>query len=59
MTRAAFARPDSDAPRVDLARMALSSDAAAIALGVLRSYFFTDIPALVANAEKGAVHGDR
>ena len=39
--------------------MALSPDAAAIALGVSRSFFFAEILPLLAYARKGAAHGDR
>jgi hypothetical protein len=37
--------------------MALSPDEAAIALGVSRSFFFTEILPLLADARKGAAHG--
>jgi hypothetical protein len=38
--------------------MALSPDEAAIALGVSRSVFFAEILPLLADARKGAAHGD-
>jgi hypothetical protein len=59
MTRAAPARPDSDARRAGVARMALSPDEAAIALGVSRSFFFAESLPLLADTRKGAAHGDR
>ena len=59
MTRAAPTRSDSDARRAGVARMALSPDEAAIALGVSRSFFFAEILPLLAVVRKGAAHGDR
>jgi hypothetical protein len=59
MTRAAPTRSDPDARRPGLARIALSPNEAAIALGVPRSFFFAEILLLLADAQKRAAHGDR
>jgi len=37
----------------------VNADEAAIALGLSRSFFFAEILPLLADARKGAAHGDR
>ena len=59
MTRAAPTRPESDARRAGVARMALSTDEAAIALDVSRSFLFAEILPILAVVRKGAGHADR